>query len=356
MPTKFTDEYDRVKANLALGSNSDTLSGDEQSLINELILLMAQEGPNPTHAKSLDKLRNRCQRGFLRKLFGVATDREAEGILSLSSSGATKNKKAAALKTLRHMYLLSKFGGHDTWALSLPKAYRDWATGELENANDATLKTKLKDVNEYHSKRDLKNLQSAAQKALAWSKKAGVVCQDVSDGTIGRTLVKRWFADEDNQSEDKLRGLATRLADGFQKISRGCNSGRMILTDDPTVRGDGDWENSEAFAYRLGGQRLNVVYIEKAFFGTGNVLEGSKNWARILIHELSHSQLGTNDVTVPGDTDPRYSWHPQGIAPRKDSFHTEYAMDNADSWAFFAVDAAGMLTTSERSTALNPKT
>ena len=355
MPTKFTDEYDRVKANLAIASNSNTLSAEEKKLINDLLLVMGQSGPVPGHAGALDTLREQCKRGLFKRIFGLDKDREANGILELSGDGPTKNKKAAALKTLRHLYLLSKFGGHDTWALSLPKAYRDWATGELENASDATLTTKLKDINEYHSRRDLRNLQSAAQKALAWSQKANVTCTFVGENTRGRRLIKRWFADEDHQSDADIQGLATRLSAGFQKISRGCNSGRMILTDDPTVRGDGDWEESEAFAYRLGGQRLNVVYIEKAFFGKGNTLEGSKNWARILIHELSHSQLNTDDVTVPGDVDPRYSWHPQGIAPRKDSFHTEYAMNNADSWAFFAVDAAGMLTTSERNVALNPK-
>ncbi|WP_439119884.1 hypothetical protein, partial [Marivita sp.] len=95
--------------------------------------------------------------------FGLDKDREANGILDLSGTGATKNKKAAALKTLRHLYLLSRFGGHDAWALSLPKSYRNWATGEFEHANEASLSTKLKDINEYHSKSDLKNLQHASQ-------------------------------------------------------------------------------------------------------------------------------------------------------------------------------------------------
>lgn len=355
MPSKFTDEYNRVKANLAISSNTDKLSGEEQKLIDDLILLMETSGPAAGHAAALDTLREQCKRGLFKRIFGLDKDREANGILDLSGTGATKNKKAAALKTLRHLHLLSRFGGHDAWALSLPKSYRNWATGEFEHANEASLSTKLKDINEYHSKSDLKNLQHASQKALAWSQKANVVCHSVGANTIGRKLIQRWFADEDHQSDADISALALRLSTGFQKISRACNSGRMVLTDDPTVRGDGNWENSEAFAYRLGGQRLNVIYIEKAFFGKGNTLEGSKNWARILIHELTHSQLNTDDVTVPGDAHPRYSWHPQGIKPRKASFHTEYAMNNADSWAFFAVDAAGMLTNSERNVALNPK-
>lgn len=356
MPTRFTTEYDQIRGNLAIGSNADKLSAEEEALVKKLVLLLDQSGPVASHAAALETLREQCSRGLVKRIFGIDKDREANGILDLAGSGATKCKKAAALKSLRHLYLLSKFGGHDTWALSLPKSYRKWTTDEFAGLSDATLKSKLKDVKEYHSKRDLRNLQSAAQLALSWSSKAGVVCGQAGDSkTLGNKLIKRWFADEDNQSDAKVAALAKRLQTGFASISSGCNSGRMVMTDDPTVRGDGDWEQAEAFAYRLGGERLNVVYIEKGFFGKGNTLEGSKNWARILIHELSHSQLNTDDVTVPGDVDPRYSWHPQGIAPRKNSFHTEHAMNNADSWAFFAVDAAGMLTNSERNTALNPK-
>ena len=352
MPTKFTDEYDRVKANLAIGCNSSSLWAGDRALRYKREMIMGPDGRIARDATALDTLRDRCKRGFLRRVFGIDKDRESEGVLSLSGDGSTKNKKAAAVKTLRHLYLLSRFGGHDAWALSLPKAYRNWATGELESASDQILKNKLNDVKEYHSRRDLKNLQSASQLALAWSQKAAVVCASTGEKTRGRELINRWFADEDHQSDADYTDLGRRLAAGFNKIAQGCNSGKMILTDDPTVRGDGDWEDAEAFAYRLGGQRLNVVYIEKGFFQGGNTLEGSKNWARILIHELSHSQINTDDVTVPGDADPRYSWHPNGIAPRKASFHTEYAMNNADSWAFFAVDAAGQLTNSERNTAL----
>ena len=124
----------------------------------------------------------------------------------------------------------------------------------------------------------------------------------------------------------------------------------------PITHGSGCAMNteSEGFAFL---ERVIAGYARHPNFALVVIigLSKGKNWARILIHELSHSQLNTDDVTVPGDVDPRYSWHPQGIAPRKDSFHTEYAMNNADSWAFFAVDAAGMLTTSERNVALNPK-
>ena len=342
MPEQFTPEYDRLKAGMATPPTGAAPAAEETQLLADLKAILADEGFDPGQAGALDTLRKRAEGG-------------PERILSLAGSDGGSEARVAALKTLQHTYLLSKFGGHDCWAVSLPKAFRAYATKELKALGAVTLKSRLSDRLQYHSETDMRNLRSATQKAMAWSQKASVVCGDISAGSRGRALIERWFGDEDTD-DAALATMAARLRTGFQAITNACAGGRLILTDDPTVRGDASWEGSEAYVWPLGSaERLKVIYIEGAFFGTSNTLSGPTNWARILIHELSHSQVGTEDVVVPGDVDSRYSWHPQGIKPRKASFTSAMAMNNADSWAFFAVDAAGMLTNAERLTALDPK-
>ena len=76
------------------------------------------------------------------------------------------------------------------------------------------------------------------------------------------------------------------------------------------------------------------------------MLSGKDNWARIIVHELSHSELGTEDY--PKDNS--YGW--QGINPADAKFNGNKAITNAENWAYFAADCAAALSTSERNTAL----
>ena len=345
---RFSEEYkaakDALKAQAtAVAGGNTPMDSAARILIGKMLLLMDDTGPNASHASILDSIRRICK------------DTEAEGCLTLLK-GADKAKAAGAIKNLRHLYLMSKAGAHDTWVLSFPKSYRKWTTDEVAGTSGDALNAKLRDITEYHDPTARRNLQAATQKTVAWSLKAKTVATSGSGNPLsndGKTLIKRWFADEDHQSDEKLKELATKLSAGFGKIASAASSGRMVLTDNPKYRGD-DMEKSEAFVINDAHEKLNVVYIEKSFFGTTNTLTGMKNWARILIHELSHSQLDTKDIKLPGDANPRYSWHSKGIRPRKTSFTTAHAIDNADNWAFFAVDAAGQLTETERNTALKP--
>ena len=99
--------------------------------------------------------------------------------------------------------------------------------------------------------------------------------------------------------------------------------------------------DSEAFVFTQR-EPLDVVYVEGAFFGSGNLLKGLKNWTRILVHELSHREQKTVDKF--------YAW--QGIKPVVGGFPSADAIVNAESWAFFCADAAGALTDGDRQSAL----
>ena len=143
-----------------------------------------------------------------------------------------------------------------------------------------------------------------------------------------RAVVSRWFADADTD-EAGLDTLIGTLQPGFKKILGVLGSGRLVLTDHPQARGS-TLADSEAFVFTQR-EPLDVVYVEGAFFGSGNLLKGLKNWTRILVHELSHREQKTVDKF--------YAW--QGIKPVVGGFPSADAIVNAESWAFFCADAAG---------------
>lgn len=340
MPQQIlTEEYDEIRRILKDESFADDKK--TKALVTKLKVLLGPDGPVKTHAGALSTLRDACERDFLQNLFGTSKDKEAAGILKVAGDGGDVNDKAAVLKTLRHMRLMTKFGGHCLWTLSLPKDYDAWLTDEFDGLASKPLSDKLGLTAEYFTKQQLKDMTTSSQTAAKWANKAMAVCAS-SSGKSGKKsdeLVKRWFADE-AQSEDDIKNIKTKLRLGFQKIASAALSGKMIFTDNPFHRGT-EYEQSEAYVWY---DRLNVVYIEKEFFGTSNLLTGATNWARIIVHELSHSQLDTDDV--------RYAWHANSISPDSATYPTSDALNNADNWAYFAADANGALTQKNRNDAL----
>lgn len=348
MPNEtLTNEYDELRT--IMSSNAFSTGKDDTALLKKLALVMGNDGPNTTHAAALDTLRDRCERGFFTRVFGASKNKEAEAILGLAGESLALNKKAAALKTLRHLRLLQKSGGQSVWTLSIPKKYRAWAVEEFDGASKSTLTTKLNHVKEYHSPKDRRDMAAATRKGLAWALKAAAICTTPGVGAESSDVfIKRWFADEDHESEAKLKELAQKLNTGFKSIAAGASSNKLILTDRPADRGT-SWDvDTEAFVYKS--ERLKVIYCEGDFFGKQNTLTGMTNWARIIVHELSHIQLKTDDVETHGN--PRYAWHPRGIGPMKGSFTTAQALNNADNWAWFAADVAGELSKKNRDDAL----
>jgi Holliday junction resolvasome RuvABC endonuclease subunit len=116
---------------------------------------------------------------------------------------------------------------------------------------------------------------------------------------------------------------------GLKKLAAKLKSGRMIYTDSVSERGTNANDGTEAFVW---GDPLDVVYIEQEFFGTQNTLSGLTNWARIVVHELTHRELNTKD----------HAYEHQGINPC--TLGAGKAIENADSWAWFCADCAGALT------------
>ena len=108
----------------------------------------------------------------------------------------------------------------------------------------------------------------------------------------------------------------------------------MVFSDEPIDRNRGGWKDW-AFVYRS--EKLDVLYLQGAFLKAGNT---GKLWmcALTIVHEISHRALGTDDV--------RYDY--DGLKPARGVLWTTDALRNADSWAYFATDLGGKLSTSDR--------
>ena len=351
----FTEEFKVAHAALDAGG----FAAGWDTVAVELAKLSDDGGPHDSHAAALEALRKAAGKiakgskiGEQENLLTATGEYDlAKGTLSTPFSLTARNR-AAALKVLRHLSLLRRRGGQQVWILSLANGFTDWPSVAFAGADVAGLKSLLGDTSEPFSKSDKKHLGEASQEAMKWVQKTLIVLAAAAGtdkkATAAQALVSRWFADTGSKPADIAAAVAT-LSAGFKKIQGVLGSGKLLLTDHPEVRhataGDnaGFWR-SEAFV-KGAREGMDVVYIESAFFSKkgSNTLSGLKNWARILVHELSHREVGTVDKF--------YSW--QGMKPDAAGFPMADALVNADSWAFFCVDAAGALTSSERNTALS---
>ena len=270
---------------------------------------------------------------------------------------AVQRGRVAALKMLRHVYLAQQRGGQTAWVVSLPADFTDWPATAIGAGSPDAVKALLRSSNERFSTTDIGNLSGGMLQALRWCQKAQVVLGALNGAGPTKVaavdMVRTWFGDGTISDADLLTQAAA-LSTGFNTITSALNRNQVVLTDFVPLRGaapgtsEYGFLRSEAFVFGLAGrERLDVIYIEEDFFGSNNVLQGQANWARILVHEMSHMCVGT--VDVPAGTRKRYAWH--GIKPNP-NFPTAAALTNAENWAFFAADCAGALSSGEKARAL----
>jgi hypothetical protein len=373
---KFKTQYDYSRAWLA---DNRAFDPAWRELATQLYELMALDGFDANRAKALDELRRRMSAAFDSAKPGKRGDesetllRAVGGVSDAPGAVITDEAKmrAAALKMLRHVYLLNKSGNRKVWIHSLPVDYLHWAYLYLHGycGTNQAVRTALGTREEHFSREQKKYLAVSTQQALAWSHRALIVLAQAASGTMtptasasaarsparrddARALVRRWFADP-AVSEADLDTYISVLSRGFKAMIACLNRGQFVLTDWVPLRGASTDEelrflNSEAFTFARRNEGMDVVYIEKAFFEDrpGSVLHGQKNWTRVMLHELSHLVCGTQDIHI-GQA--RYAWY--GIGPHA-GYPGPAAVRNADNWAFFGADCAGALTDGERAMAL----
>jgi Lysine-specific metallo-endopeptidase len=325
MPSRFSDAYAEIKAGLA--SQDFSPDRDWQKLVARARKLVGEQGFDAAQASLVEDLRKKVSKA------NGKGDAEAAVLFHGAGQGGNGTvvdgalaRRLGALKTLRHTYFLKRFGAHKIWIVSIPKSFMDWPHNALKG-DPGQVTSRLNDQAERFSLEDRKNLGNASQEALKWVHKAMIVVGS-PEKKAHKALISRWFADRDTK-DAQLGAMAGQLNAGLKKIAGSLKSALLIYTDSVSERATQANAGAEAFVWD---DSLDVVYVEDEFFGIENTLKGLTNWARILVHELSHSEVGTKDHA--------YEW--QGMNPR--SIGAAKAIDNADSWAWFCADCAGALT------------
>ncbi len=293
----------------------------------------------------------------------IRTAAKAEGGL-ISKPSDNARARALLIKTLAHLYYYESGGERKAWILSTPSALTAHPI-EFANESDALVDQVLNATTEIFNDEQKRRIDGGVVTALRWVERAMIVAGDPTR-PAHKALLRRWFIPATHANVDAAIGdFASTLRRGLLKISIGLKIGDLILLDDPAQRGTGStWEQSEAYTFTR--NDIHAVWVEPGFWGNGNTLTGATNWARIIVHELSHNYCQTADHS--------YSW--QGLLPREsDVFRRvnnarvalqpgfaavrtltmDQCQNNADSWAFFCADAAGALTDRDRIAALGSK-
>ena len=311
-------------------------SGDWVPVISDSRQLVVEGGYNVEKYKASEALRKRVEAADKKNVKPASTMLTAAGVTSLPSSG-TKSipagvaNRVAALEMLRHLWLIKKSGSHKLWVLSLPESYRDWPAADLAGKTFDGIGARLNDDTSHFSVDDRKHLSQATQNGLKWVQKAMTVA--ASPGKKGNLdIIKRWFADENSTDEDMLAAAATLNA-GLKKIAAVIKSTFLLITDMPLDRGNAAKASTNAFVFS--GEKIDVIYVEAAFFSNADMFKDLKNWTRIVVHELSHRACKTADN--------RYRHNKAGLKPAAadPNFTAAKALNNADSWAMFCMDCSG---------------
>lgn len=323
---RFSDEYKAhrellVKTKLAGHGASETLKK-----------ALGESGPDAGSAGALNDFRVIAKKAGEAAVILQAAGLAADGV---GVPPAEALKKASLLKFLRHLYLAGARGSQKVWVFSTPLSYRQYPLDQIsaDATSYAKLTTCLQDVAEVFSDETKTRFGEATQLGLSWCMAAQTVLSSAATDAAAMIKVKRWFAESSTSETDLALTIANVLA-GFKKMTNTMNGSTFVITDMPKDRANPSKELTEAYIFNLI-EKPKTVYVEKAFFENYDVSvlhDQKKNWARILVHEVSHIDAATVDNA--------YAWQGIGVGT---SLSAARAAVNADTWAFFAADCGGAL-------------
>ncbi len=258
--------------------------------------------------------------------------------------------RAAALKFLRHLYLVHQRGSQKVWVADTPTSFNHYPSGELDDvrSNVLNLRARLGDTDEQFGPKRRAALSVSTTIGLAWCQRTNMALAEAASNPASRSMekVKRWFTSSVTTDED-LEQMIGELQAGFKKVTTTMNSSQLIFTDMPSLRNstrdeDVQLRNSYAFVFRSRAEKLPIIYIEDKFFGPNrSPLPPNILWPLTVVHEITHIDAATRDF--------RYDADGLRCGPM---FDPDEAVSNADSWAYFCADCADALTPSQINAAM----
>jgi len=331
---KFTEAYDKAKDVLV---NQKFADAWQTNLAEkwQAVKLFGGKGFNRGHSKVTTLVRQAIADAA--KKDGQKPGEVIYDAAVNPKSGGSLAERAATLKFIKHLYRARTTGGQSVWVYAPPLSDATWVFDEI-TGDATTMKARLNHDNEIFSAQERKWMSTSLHTARK-------ICEDVKHKLSGGNpktmsaetlaMVQRWFNDEDSTADDTA-ATAKKLLAGFKKITRATSATTLVFTDYPDWRAQRDKYFGAAFRGGEGGG-FPIIYLEGAFTRlTGN---SGKEWlcAETIIHELSHHEVSTQDH--------RYDHH--GLKPNKATFPASDAIDNADSWGYFALDLAGYLSNAD---------
>jgi len=331
----FTDVYNKAKA---VAANQKYAEPDWDKFLKDtcgIKILFGEKGLNSGKAEGPDKLRKQVSdkakdNKLDRKEYAKKAGKIIYDACQNDKSTGKWNERAALVEFMRHLYRAQKTGAQDVWVYSPARDYKKEVFDELSGA-DASVKKKLGYDDEIFSAKERDLMCDALHVAKKVSMDAVAKLGKKEKATLD--MVKRWFIDDD--SAGKVDEAVDKLLAGFKLICASCGSTSLVFTDYL------DWRKSRnkyfGGAIRGGeGGGFPIIYLEGAF----TRLEGNsgKLWlcAETIVHELSHHDVSTRD----------HRYDSAGLKPKK-TFPYAQAIENADSWGYFAIDLAGYLSNSD---------
>ncbi len=330
---KFSDAFDAARTAI----KSDDFAGTVKTMQPKLKQLLASGGPDAAQAEQLENLRvalNKETYDLISKEHMSRGEAFAKPVIDAAGTAAKKQERAATVKMLRHLHHVTSAGGQQVWVYNPPKAYSKWIFDEVAGATDTVLETVMEKMDPVFSSDQTAVMASAVHTARAIA--LDVVAKLGSPDDAVKAVVRRYFG-ATATTADELTATMTKLSGGYQRIANACNGCTIVLSDDPVDRARPIYMDTFALIYNT--EAMNVIYmehlwLEKAKEAPSNA-SALNRCARTLLHELSHKMVKTEDIV----------YGPSGLKPQGSSCLTpEYALHNADSWAYFAMDVLGKLT------------
>jgi hypothetical protein len=301
--------------------------------------IFGANGFNVANGPKLDRVRKKIQESakhsnsLMIALFGGGPGEVIYKAAQNPKSPGKWQERAAVLEMIRCLYRAEEAGGAGVWVYSPPLSHARTVFEELDTS-DAAAKKKLGSPKEIFTPEERKLMVDA----LSVSRK---VAGDVqfklgANGKDVRKMIRRWFTGDAASSAEVDRARST-LMSGFNKIAASCSATTMVFTDYL------DWRarRNDYFGGAIPGGEgggFPVIYLEGAF----TRLKGNsgKLWlaAETILHELSHHDVNTED----------HRYDSAGLKPGSNSFPASKAIENADSWGYFAIDLAGYLSNADR--------
>jgi hypothetical protein len=249
------------------------------------------------------------------------------------------------VKTAMSFHRIGEIPPH-AFLLDLPRSFIDWPSERCATADPILLSALLNDTRRTLDPNQCFQLARSLRIAREWLMAACTTLHGaMHKPEDGDALLNDWFgvawpkdgerltAVERSRAANLYKQRVPALSHHFDGMLRALLRNAVIFAMHPATRLRPE---ARELAFTLAGETMCVVYLEQVFDPAKNdaALSQDAFVALTIVHELSHNIAGTVDHRYGGRV---------GSLKVDRVFEARWAMENADSFAYFAADCASAL-------------